>query len=80
VAILVSLESLQNGYELHEKVLIRMGWDMATAQAEKKFNSLQQLKAKIAALITDIGEPNGNVRRGIDIRQVIERLRQLSAV
>jgi len=49
VAILVNLESLQNGYELHEKVLIRMGWDMATAQAEEKFNSLQQRHAKIAA-------------------------------
>jgi hypothetical protein len=36
---LVSLESLQNGYELHERVLIRMGWDMATAHAEAKFKA-----------------------------------------
>jgi hypothetical protein len=40
----------------------------------------QQLKAEIAALITDIGEPVGNSRTGIDIRTVIERLRQLSAL
>ena len=58
MAILVSLESLQNGYELHEKVLIRMGWDMATAQAEKKFNSpaspVQQPQERHCS------EPNGS--------------------
>jgi hypothetical protein len=43
-------------------------------------NNLQQLKTKIAGLIADIGEPNGNTRHGIDIRQIIERLRKLSVV
>ena len=80
MAILVSLESLQNGYELHEKVLIRMGWDMATAQAEKKFNSLQQLKAEIRAMCIEL-ECTSHDKFDCGMYHALRgRLRELSAV
>jgi len=47
---------------------------------ESQTTDTQQLKAEIAALLDDIGDPELYAGRGIDMNMIVDRLRQLSAV
>jgi hypothetical protein len=46
----------------------------------EKANSLQQLKAEIAALIPQVQAVSGYARNGEAVRNIVTKMRQLSAV
>ncbi len=54
--------------------------DTCLQQPTTAYNSLQQLQAKIAALIPAVQACSGYARNGEAIRSVVEKMRQLSVV
>jgi hypothetical protein len=76
----ITLEQVQNGYELEEKVFIRIGWEAAIkslegVQTQSGEAPSQQLKAEIVEDLSEIESHSQFIqRKSVRVRELVWRL------